>query len=317
MTGTGGIPACIRFTDWMYRVGKVQLTGVTAKASGVSFVFMKATEGGDFTDPMFDEHRRGAQAAGVPWGAYHYYYFCRSGPRTGAVGSFRMSRKVRTLPHVSGHGMDAAFENLHPAALMAKSSGPRRKSSSISSNGTMVADPSSTRRWTFYAGYRHRTACQRPSSGCARSRDILARSIRGAVWRFWQYTGTGLVPGVQGKVDINVVQRNSGSLGQLEVGELGVRCSVGLDSTARHQMAQSSFAFFTVRVAQPERLARTQLAAFKPTLAEAPVHLIDFALHAQLVVNRNGNGGSDNNSPKKDIGRIAPMTALFPPSSAS
>ena len=24
-----------------------------------------------------------------------------------------------------------------------------------------------------------------------------------AVWRFWQYTGTGLVPGVQGRVDIN------------------------------------------------------------------------------------------------------------------
>ncbi len=40
----------------------------TAKASGVSFTFIKATEGGDFADPLFDEHRRGAQAARVPWG---------------------------------------------------------------------------------------------------------------------------------------------------------------------------------------------------------------------------------------------------------
>ena len=48
-----------------------------AKTSGVSFAFIKATEGGDRVDDMFDEHWRGAKAAGVPRAPYHFYYFCR------------------------------------------------------------------------------------------------------------------------------------------------------------------------------------------------------------------------------------------------
>ena len=48
-----------------------------AKASGVSFAFIKATEGGDRIDSYFDEHWRRTKAAGVPRSAYHFYYFCR------------------------------------------------------------------------------------------------------------------------------------------------------------------------------------------------------------------------------------------------
>lgn len=44
---------------------------------GWRFVWIKATEGGDWTDPRFDENRAGAAAAGLDWGAYHYFTFCR------------------------------------------------------------------------------------------------------------------------------------------------------------------------------------------------------------------------------------------------
>ena len=37
-----------------------------AKASGVSFAFIKATEGGDRIDDYFDEHWRATRAAGIP-----------------------------------------------------------------------------------------------------------------------------------------------------------------------------------------------------------------------------------------------------------
>ena len=49
-----------------------------AKATGISFAFIKATEGGDRVDDNFAEHWRRAKAAGVPRGAYHFYYFCRT-----------------------------------------------------------------------------------------------------------------------------------------------------------------------------------------------------------------------------------------------
>ena len=37
-----------------------------AKASGISFAFIKATEGGDRVDDYFDEHWRATKAAGIP-----------------------------------------------------------------------------------------------------------------------------------------------------------------------------------------------------------------------------------------------------------
>ncbi len=48
-----------------------------AAGAGVSFAFIKATEGGDRLDPLFKENWRAARRAGIPRGAYHFYYFCR------------------------------------------------------------------------------------------------------------------------------------------------------------------------------------------------------------------------------------------------
>ncbi|MBL9053394.1 MAG: glycoside hydrolase, partial [Tabrizicola sp.] len=49
----------------------------TARANGVNFAYIKATEGGDLFDPMFKDHWRGAAVAGVKRGAYHFFYHCR------------------------------------------------------------------------------------------------------------------------------------------------------------------------------------------------------------------------------------------------
>ena len=47
------------------------------KDSGVSFAFIKATEGGDRVDSKFSHNWAAAKAAGVPRGAYHFVYWCR------------------------------------------------------------------------------------------------------------------------------------------------------------------------------------------------------------------------------------------------
>lgn len=47
------------------------------KAYGTRFAFIKATEGGDYLDPMFVTNWNGAKAAGVPRGAYHFVFWCR------------------------------------------------------------------------------------------------------------------------------------------------------------------------------------------------------------------------------------------------
>lgn len=48
-------------------------------ADDVSFVYVKVSEGGDYRDPRYRQNLAGADAAGIPAGAYHYFTFCRSG----------------------------------------------------------------------------------------------------------------------------------------------------------------------------------------------------------------------------------------------
>ena len=94
-SSTGGTTTHPRFSDsdphkweggapWHYAVHGTDVSKYQgsidwhkAKASGVSFAFIKATEGGDRVDDLFDEHWRKARSAGVPRAAYHFYYFCR------------------------------------------------------------------------------------------------------------------------------------------------------------------------------------------------------------------------------------------------
>ena len=45
----------------------------------VSFAYIKATEGGDFTDQRFRANWAGALDAGLPRGAYHFFTLCRPG----------------------------------------------------------------------------------------------------------------------------------------------------------------------------------------------------------------------------------------------
>lgn len=44
----------------------------TAKANGISFVYVKATEGKTYTDPMFQPNMYNAMKAGLPVGCYHF-----------------------------------------------------------------------------------------------------------------------------------------------------------------------------------------------------------------------------------------------------
>lgn len=48
-------------------------------SDGISFAYIKATEGGDFVDDRFARNWDGAGEAGLDRGAYHFFTLCRSG----------------------------------------------------------------------------------------------------------------------------------------------------------------------------------------------------------------------------------------------
>jgi len=111
-------PRGVRGVDVSRYQGTINWSAV--KNDGVHFAFIKATEGGDLTDPTFARNWRNSKRAGVIRGAYHFYrpgtdparqarHFLRTVRLSagdlppvldvevhGGIGSTRLQRGVRT-----------------------------------------------------------------------------------------------------------------------------------------------------------------------------------------------------------------------------
>jgi lysozyme len=174
------------------------------RADGVDFAYVKATEGGDFTDPAFTILSEGARRAGVRVGAYHYFTFC-----TGGAAQARQflavtgGPKQGDLPPV----VDLEFGGncsrvLTPAELdreYAAFEAPVRAAFGRSPVLYVTTDIMTR----YLAG-----AEQRGSALAARSlwiRNIVRGPGGGCErWSIWQYTNRGQVDGVAEAVDLDV-----------------------------------------------------------------------------------------------------------------
>ncbi|MFD1795300.1 glycoside hydrolase family 25 protein [Paracoccus aurantiacus] len=170
-----------------------------ARTSGVSFAFLKATEGADHSDPEFQRYWREAGNARIPRGAYHYYYFCRSGAEQAAWFIRNVPREAGSLPPV----LDIEWTHSRTC--------PRRPGSAEilreASNFIAILERHYGQRPIIYT-----TVDFYRDTGIGRlNAEFWLRSVAGHPrqvypgqrWTFWQYTGTGSVPGIRGNVDLN------------------------------------------------------------------------------------------------------------------
>ncbi|MCE9598240.1 MAG: glycoside hydrolase family 25 protein [Spirochaetia bacterium] len=67
----------VRGIDVSRYQGQIDWTRV--KKAGIRFAYMKATEGGDYRDPLFAQNWLGTEHVGIPHGAYHFFTLCKSG----------------------------------------------------------------------------------------------------------------------------------------------------------------------------------------------------------------------------------------------
>ncbi len=174
----------------------------TARANGVNFAFVKATEGGDLVDPMFQDHWRGAGAAGVKRGAYHFFYHCRPAAEQARWYIAHVPRTAGALPPV----LDMEWTPTSPTCTL------RREAATIRAEaGVFIAAVTAHygRRPILYTSvdffednemWRVAGAEFWLRSVAAHPRDVYDSQR----WSFWQYTSTGQVPGIVGRVDINV-----------------------------------------------------------------------------------------------------------------
>ena len=178
-----------------------------ARDAGVSFAFIKATEGGDRVDPTFRQNWRGAHRAGIPRGAYHFFYYCR--PASEQAEWF-----IRNVPNQSGAlppVLDMEWNDASPTCRLRPPPETVRKEAAVFLSAL-----------TRHYGQRpiiYTTVdfWERNEMWRLKGYEFWLRSVKahpadrydGHPWTFWQYSGTGLVPGVTGKVDLNAYYGNA------------------------------------------------------------------------------------------------------------
>lgn len=172
-----------------------------ARQAGVSFAWLKATEGGDHLDPGWQLNADGARRAGVPVGGYHFYYFCTDA-RTQAEWFIRnVPRRKGDLPPM----LDMEWNHLSPTCTTRPPAEEVR--ASIREFSRIVTAHYGTAPVVYTTPDFYR----RNDLGQLRGTEFFLRAVTAHPsehypeerWSFWQYSGTGLVPGVAGKVDLN------------------------------------------------------------------------------------------------------------------
>ena len=176
------------------------------RAQGANFVYIKATDGGDHLDPMFAENWREAAQAGLRRGAYHFFYWCR-------LASEQADWFIRNVPKVAG-----ALPPVIDVEWNAYSSCKKRPSRAVVLEKMQV-----------FMDRLERHYGQRPViytapdfyddnlKGAFKDYPFWLRSVAvqpsevypGRDWLFWQYSGSGLSKGVDGRIDLNVFHGDS------------------------------------------------------------------------------------------------------------
>jgi lysozyme len=175
---------------------------VTAKANGVSFAFVKGTEGGDRVDDFFTRNFAGTKAAGVPRSAYHFYYFCTPAAKQARWYIQNVPNDPAALPPV----LDMEWNDKSPTCKLRPSPETVRSEMKI---WLSIVERHYGKRPIIYVtpDFYHENL-----AGHFKSHHFFLRTVAdhpsqkypGQKWVFWQYSGTGRIPGIKGDADMNV-----------------------------------------------------------------------------------------------------------------
>lgn len=166
-------------------------------ADDVTFAYMKASEGSDFRDSAFERNWRGARAAGLAWGAYHFFNLCRPGAEQADNFLAAMPKGEVRLAPVLDLELDGNCALRPPAdEVLANISTFVRRVEQATGQAVILYAPEE-----FYLPY---------LKGQGLNRRLWVRSIWRSPsyadsWSLWQYHQRGDVAGIDGDVDLNIL----------------------------------------------------------------------------------------------------------------
>ena len=171
------------------------------RSQGANFAYIKATDGGDHLDPMFRKNWRAAGEAGLRRGAYHFFYWCRTARE-------QADWFIRNVPKVAGalppvidvefnHQSDCKRRWSRENVLEKMQAFMDRLEAHYGQRPVIYTAPD------FYDAYLKGAFPNHPFW----LRSVAAHPAKvypGRKWVFWQYSGSGLSHGVDGRIDLNV-----------------------------------------------------------------------------------------------------------------
>lgn len=165
------------------------------RAEGYDFAFIKATEGGDYRDPLFTANWPAAERAGLARGAYHFFTFCTAGDKQAANFLAVVAPGQAMLPPAVDIEFHGNCAQPPPAADI------RAELATF----LQRVEASYARRPILYVTNR---SYKQIVGGGFSDYPIWARNIfrepRVEGWTFWQYADRGRVDGVAGLVDLDL-----------------------------------------------------------------------------------------------------------------
>jgi lysozyme len=175
----------------------------------VNFIFMKATEGGDFKDPNFPENWRNAGQNKLNRGAYHFFTFCKPGKIQAQNFITSVPVKSNTLPPI----IDLEFIGnckVRPSVATLKQ---ELQEYITEVQKTYQQTPILYTTQEFYDAYLQKEFTPNPIwISNFYSQPRLADGRR---WTFWQFTERGRIAGVPTLVDLNVFNGSKEQFKQL------------------------------------------------------------------------------------------------------
>lgn len=169
---------------------------------GASFAFIKATEGDDHKDDAFMRNWRAAAEAGIPRGAYHFYYWCSTAKDQAEWFIRNVPKEAGALPPVIDVEWNAHSRNCRTRPGRTKVLSEMRIFMDILERHYGVRPIIYTAPDFYQDNLRGQF-----SEHSFWLRSVVAHPKQvypDRDWAFWQYSGTGTSGGVEGKIDLNV-----------------------------------------------------------------------------------------------------------------
>lgn len=168
--------------------------------SGTKFAYIKATDGGDYLDPMFRTNWDRARDAGIPRGAYHFVYWCRPAHEQVEWFAANVPAEPDALPPV----LDLEWNN----GSSCRHSLSRAEVLSMVHTMLEGMERHTGKVPVIYTDINfHRDVLEgEPLDNPMWLRSVAAephQRYKNRPFTFWQFTQTGTVPGVRGEVDRN------------------------------------------------------------------------------------------------------------------